>query len=390
MAFLDDPDIPAYSIRVMKNGTEAEITGGFKYGLTDDFIKILRASRQIKVVHLDSVGGRIGEAIRLNNVLKKQGVDTYVSNGCYSACTIAFAAGRNRFIGKGAVLGFHAPAFPGMTKSELESASQDQKDLFIKAGFDRKFVDRALSTPSSDMWKPSSDLMAAADVITGLSDGADFAISGFGADISKNRLANTLEKALPLLDALRDRFPKYYDGIVSTFYEDYIAGKTEVEAIVNARAKLLSIIATLQPLADDAVLADIGALLADQYLALGAKSPVLCYRYASGTGARKNIAEDLPESLIDRESEINLRVVKTAAKRQEVSATVVDDLWKKLGNQIAAKGVDRDQLNLISSSTVDPSKYGEYCRASTTLYREMARLPPREAGILMRSMLVDK
>jgi hypothetical protein len=27
MAFLDDPDIPAYSIRVMRNGTEAEITG---------------------------------------------------------------------------------------------------------------------------------------------------------------------------------------------------------------------------------------------------------------------------------------------------------------------------------------------------------------------------
>jgi len=43
MSFLDDPDIPAYSIRVMRNGTEAEITGGFKYGLTDDFVKILNA-----------------------------------------------------------------------------------------------------------------------------------------------------------------------------------------------------------------------------------------------------------------------------------------------------------------------------------------------------------
>ena len=32
MSFLDDPDIPAYSIRVMRNGTEAEIAGGFKFG----------------------------------------------------------------------------------------------------------------------------------------------------------------------------------------------------------------------------------------------------------------------------------------------------------------------------------------------------------------------
>jgi hypothetical protein len=58
MAFMDDPSIPAYSIRIMRNGTEAEIYGGFKYGLTDDFLKILRASPQIKIVHLNSVGGR--------------------------------------------------------------------------------------------------------------------------------------------------------------------------------------------------------------------------------------------------------------------------------------------------------------------------------------------
>jgi hypothetical protein len=390
MAFLDDPDIPAYSIRVMRNGTEAEITGGFKYGLTDDFSKVLKASRQIKVVHLDSIGGRVGEAIRLNSVLKAQGVDTYVSNGCYSACTIAFAAGRNRFIRKGAILGFHAPAFPGMTASELQSATLDQKQLFIKAGFNKKFVDRALSTPSSDMWKPSADLMAAADVITGLSNGTEFAVSGLGADVSKNGMANTLARALPLLQALKDRFPKDYDGIISTYYDDYIAGKTEAEAVVSARAKILLIISTLQPLADDAVLADMGAVFADQYAALGAKSPALCYRFASGIGGKANIGEDLPISLVNRENEINRRVVETAKKRQDVSATIVRDLWKKLGIQVAAKGVGDNQLKLLTDGSVDPSRYGEYCRASETFYREIARLPPREAAILMRSMLTDK
>lgn len=390
MAFLDDPDIPAYSIRVMRNGTEAEITGGFKYGLTDDFSKILKASRQIRVVHLDSTGGRVGEAIRLNGVLKAQGVDTYVSSGCYSACTIAFAAGRNRFIRKGAILGFHAPAFPGMTASELQSASFDQKQIFIKAGFNSKFVDKALSTPSSDMWKPSAEVMAAADVITGLSDGTDFAVSGLGADVSKDLMANMLARALPLLQVLKDRFPKEYDGIINTYYEDYIAGKTDAEAVVGARAKVLLIISTLQPLADDAVLADMGAMLADQYTALGAKSPILCYRYASGIGVKGNIAENLPASLVTRENEISRRVVETAKKRQDVSAAIVSELWKKLSTQIAAKGVGDDQLKLLTSGSVDPSKYGEYCQASTIFYREMARLPPREAGILMRSILAQK
>lgn len=390
MVFLDDPDIPAYSIRVMRNGTEAEITGGFKYGLSDDFSKILKASRQIKVVHLNSVGGRVGEAIRLNTVLKGQGVDTYVSDGCYSACTIAFAAGRNRFIRKGAALGFHAPAFPGMTSGELQNAALDQKQIFIKAGFNESFVNKALSTPSSDMWKPSADLMAAANVITGVSNGAEFAVSGFGADVTKVGMANGLASALPLLQALKDRFPKDYDGIVSAYYDDYIAGMTETQAIIDARAKLLSVISALQPLADDDVLVDMGTLFAEQYAALGAKSPALCYRFASGIGAKGNVAEDLPASLVNRENEINRRVVETAKKRPDVSIPMANDLWKKLGAQIATKGIGDDQLKLLTARSVDPSKYAEYCRASATFYREMARLPPRDAGVLMRSILADK
>jgi hypothetical protein len=60
IAFDDGPDIRAYSIRVMRDGTEAEIVGGFKYGLTNDFGVVTKANRQIKVVHLDSIGGRLG------------------------------------------------------------------------------------------------------------------------------------------------------------------------------------------------------------------------------------------------------------------------------------------------------------------------------------------
>src|SRR5476649_324074 len=34
MAYEGDPDVPAFSLRVVREGTELEITGGFKYGLT--------------------------------------------------------------------------------------------------------------------------------------------------------------------------------------------------------------------------------------------------------------------------------------------------------------------------------------------------------------------
>jgi GYF domain 2 len=390
MAFLDDPGIPPYSIRVMRNGTEAEITGGFKYGLTDDFTKILRASRQIKVVHLDSPGGRIGEAIKLNSLLRSQGMDTYVSSGCYSACTIAFAAGRNRYLRKGAVLGFHAPAFPGTTKDDLESASLDQKRYFAQAGFDGTFIDKALSTPSSEMWKPSAEVLAAAHVITAPSDGTDFAISGFGGDISKDRMAEMLAGDVPLLQALKHRFPKDYDEVVSTYYNGYVNGTTEAESTAFTKVKILSIISALRPLADDAVLADLGSIYADEYQALGQRNPALCYQYASGAGAKDDFSTDLPAALVNRENEVNRRVVETAKARQQVPAAVLGELWTKLGTQIGAKGLGNDQINLLTSDSIDASRYGEYCQVSATLYREIARLQQTEAAIIMRSLLSNK
>lgn len=84
IAFLDDPDIPDYSIRLLANGTEVEVFGGIKFGLSDDLRKILKASRQVKVIHLDSVGGRLGEGAALNSLIKEYGLNTYVSSKCMS------------------------------------------------------------------------------------------------------------------------------------------------------------------------------------------------------------------------------------------------------------------------------------------------------------------
>ena len=148
MAFMDDPSIPAYSIRIMRNGSEAEITGGFKYGLTDDFLKILHASPQIKVVHLNSPGGRIGEAESLNKVIRGRSLITYTSDRCFSACTVAFAGGRERWIHPRAKLGFHSSAFPGMSDADMVENVKAQKEIFSSAGFEARFINRALATPN--------------------------------------------------------------------------------------------------------------------------------------------------------------------------------------------------------------------------------------------------
>ncbi|MFX7559753.1 hypothetical protein ABTJ75_18850, partial [Acinetobacter baumannii] len=87
----------------MNDGREAEIAGGIKYGLTRDFERLLDAQPGIRVVHLDSVGGRIGEGKKLNALIRARGLDTYVEANCMSACTLAFAGGTQRILRRGAV-----------------------------------------------------------------------------------------------------------------------------------------------------------------------------------------------------------------------------------------------------------------------------------------------
>jgi hypothetical protein len=107
VALLGDPDLPAYQIRLMRDGTEIEITGGLKYRLSDDFQRVIAAAPRLRVVHLNSIGGRIGEAEKLHRIIKEHQFITYTSNSCVSACTIAFIAGRERWLSSGAKLGFH-------------------------------------------------------------------------------------------------------------------------------------------------------------------------------------------------------------------------------------------------------------------------------------------
>ena len=389
MSFLDDPDIPAYSIRVMRNGTETEITGGFKYGLTDDFLKVLSASRQIKVVHLDSLGGRIGEAAKLNKVIRSRGLDTYVSSNCMSACTIAFAGGQHRIIRKGAVLGFHAPSFPGMTKEELAEASRAQKDIFAAAGFDKKFIDQALSTPNTELWRPTATVLLQAKAITMISDGSDFAMSGIGTSLTKNDFGAMLSKALPLMESLKTKFPSEYASVVQAYYDGFESGKTEAESLVAGRAKLLVILKKLRPLADDAVLSDVGAVYADQYNALGSKNPALCYQYASGVG--NTVApSDIPAALITRENDVNRRVVETATTRAVASAAASATVWRKIGVVLASKGIKNEEFGLLSAASIPAEKYGEYCVVVTTLFTEISKLPQNEAGMIMRDILAGK
>jgi hypothetical protein len=383
IVFYDDPGIPNYSIRVMRNGTEAEITGGFKYGLTDDFLKILKAARGIKVVHLDSVGGRLGEGERMFRLIRDHQLTTYVSAKCMSACTLAFAGGGERYLLKGALLGFHRGAFPGSQDSGFDSL---QDDVFRSAGFDSWFIATALSTPNNDIWEPSVDILIKAKVITGVVDTTVFAASGFGANMTRERTARELIKTLPALQIVKDRFPERFNAMVDSYYGGFIKGQTEAEIDSGLRTAMLESVRAGLPFADDDVLLDFNKLLVDQYVALKAAAPSICWAYASGNDV-DNVDRVLPPSLIKRELDLQTRILKTVTNRPKADPAAIKLLWAKVQAELVAKGIKDADITLIKADHVEKSKHSQYCNAVIMLYQEIGRLPRRDAALLVREIV---
>ncbi len=387
IAFYDDPDIPPYSIRIMRDGTEAEVVGGFKYGLTDDFAVVTKAARQVKVIHLDSVGGRLGEGEKLFKLIRERGLNTYVSSKCLSACTLAFAGGRERFLLKGATLGFHKGAFPGVSEGDFDTL---QQRVFTTAGFASTFIEAALSTPHKDMYRPSPEALLAAKVITGITDGTVFAASGLGPNFTKEKAAASLAKAAPVFQSIQTRFPAQFSSIVDEYYEGILKGKTEAETIETTRGRMLPFIVSLVPQADDDVLVDYNNILIDQYSFLNAKSPSICFSYAAGTDPKANYSAELSRDLVQRELAVQERIVKTAAKRAQTSPSVVTPLLAKLRKELIAKGLTDADFNLLESTVVERSKHSQYCRMIILFFREIGRLPPPGNAIVLRHIFASK
>lgn len=381
IAFQNDPDIPNYSIRVMRDGTEAEISGGLKFGVSNDFVKILAASPNIKVVHLNSVGGRVGEGKRLYELIRSNRLTTYVSHQCLSACTMAFAGGQERLLREDAVLGFHKGAFPGLKDSDFDSV---QRDVFLGAGFDKGFVDKALATPNADIYMPGPTTLLVARVITGMPDNNRFAISGFGNVLSKHQMSAALMKSLPSYATLKEKFPLTLDALAKEFYQNVLKGKTEAETQSSLRIKLHPFVKNMIPLADDHVLVGYARLVSDQFEDLSKKSVKVCYDHAS-QGSQEAFSL-LSAELLLRETNLYEQVLRSAEARAFADPKLFGKLWAKVGIRLRAHVSEAD-MALLSSSTVQQSDYARYCDVAVKMFREIASLPQQEGATILRNIL---
>jgi membrane-bound ClpP family serine protease len=76
----------------------------------DDVFGFTTAGVQNAVVFLESPGGNLGAAIKIGRLAQAKSVDIAVADRatCASACALLWLAGRRRYVGSGARIGFHS------------------------------------------------------------------------------------------------------------------------------------------------------------------------------------------------------------------------------------------------------------------------------------------
>ncbi len=187
---LNIEDIPPYKIKTIRQGNAVKISGGIRFGLTNEIKKYFDKYPNIELVHLDSIGGRILEGHKLSAYLKSKKISTYIAKTCNSACIDVFLAGKYRIIDEKAKLGFHQPTYPGLTEEEFQYNLDELKQYYINQGLNVNFVDKVLSTPHETLWKPSTQELKEAGVVNVVTDLKEISLVNARKALAKNYKLN--------------------------------------------------------------------------------------------------------------------------------------------------------------------------------------------------------
>ncbi|MEO8805896.1 MAG: hypothetical protein ABI433_07430 [Burkholderiaceae bacterium] len=121
---------------------------------------------KVTTVRLESPGGWMREGERMANVVKRFGLHTNVATECMSACTIVLLAGLDRTADEAAMVGFHRGRAIGATRSSEGRPGKDESEIYLRAGVDKEFVQRIVSTPHESVWVPTRRELLKARVLT--------------------------------------------------------------------------------------------------------------------------------------------------------------------------------------------------------------------------------
>jgi hypothetical protein len=373
-----------YTLKLAKNNTLIHLQGALSFGVSKEVAKLLKKYPEVEGIILDSQGGRIYEGRTLAKLISTYGLDTYSLKGCYSAATIAFIAGKNRFLGIGANIALHRYRMDYKNLEPFMDAKEEQaKDLLIfqQQGVKSEFLDKLFGASSDDLWYPTVDEMLDAGVIHGIVNPSDLLPVELGFT-SKEIGEAFLD--IPVYKTIKQYEPDIYRKIMAELDEQIKKGATQIE-LQNTVANSIELLAfTTLPRTSDEALIQLVQATVNELKKFKEINPILCMKmlHPQQYGVldfSKYYSDDeqklMPEAL-------NKIIIDAYEKNNPVVDTEAAELLLgKLGLEL---GEYADYLELKRLQNKDD--YKRHCDAVIKLYELILKEEKTTAGNALRYM----
>ncbi len=383
----------AATVTPLVGGQALLLSGGINDGTALALRDALKRHPKARTLLLDSGGGWVREGSRLAEVIRTARLDTHVEGVCASSCTLALLAGQSRSAAPTARVGFHAARGLGESADKpagwaARMGSQDPVfgQLYRDAGLPEPFIQRALSTPSEDMWFPSIDELLQAKVLTRHSRGGEWPLlsTRFQAPADVDRWL----KEMPAYAALAQRFPADFDRLRSLVWVLSRGAALDDRLVSAARAELRRTLDRVRPLGSHALLDAHLILLRDQLRLLQQRDARACVGLVFPQSVPPvSTAALLTPELRAREQALIVRLLNEAdlsVKPDTRQATVV-----RVARQAMA-GMAPEQLRILASATERATQPPELvCRTVIRYFDGLASIPAAERGEALRTMFAQ-
>lgn len=233
-----EPPESVFSVTPSADGTALHVKGWFDVGSFMKFRRVAAANPKAYYVAFASAGGVIQEGALIGDAIRKLGLKTTTYTLCASACTLAFAGGRERFASPEAWLGFHRARWIAGPSGEQPSAgAASDTDLLQRASFQRAgigdaFIQRALAVPADTIWFPDRATLVGTGVLT--EDGGQWA---YEEEAQAARWSARL-RAHPLWAKASSAEPEIFTRIVALAWRLDSAGVDEASILADAEVQL--------------------------------------------------------------------------------------------------------------------------------------------------------
>jgi ATP-dependent protease ClpP protease subunit len=384
-------DISSYELRVLRQGKEVELSGGMSEGTAKAIANILDATPTIKIIHLNTNGGLIKEGLDLASLIQKKGLLTYTATQCSSACTIAFISGKERYLSKNGSIGFHSASFGTLDGTSHEELNSHFVTALRKRGIQKEFINKALSTPSQEMWYPTHTELKQANVIDEIVDPMEFGYSGLTnwRDHYKNS-QNLLSS--PIYKAVQQYDPQLYVKIQKAVESSLENGDSLLEMKRNIREILFQAIQSRYlAFAPDLALIPYWNSQINEMEYITKQNPYGCLGLLFPDQVEQvvDLHSILPQELIDDDVSSLIDLIK-GAQNYPVYTNSPDQVEEDLDRvMVSLLSRNEDYLKVVS----EPDKYFSnpalLCDSFIALYRSILELPVNRSGPILRTFMND-